>query len=63
MQPLLVFRHVVSSINVVEGVAGEQGEEGKEDGEEPPCLDASPEHQIDNAELDPTNGDKISSHI
>ena len=38
---------VVPSINVVEGVAGEQGEEGKEDGEEPPCLDASPEHQID----------------
>ena len=41
-------------------MAGEQGEEGKEDGEEPPCLDAGSEHQIDNAEKDLTNGDKIS---
>ena len=51
---------VVPSINVVEGVAGEQGEEGKEDGEEPPCLDAGSEHQIENAEKDLTNRDEIS---
>ena len=51
---------VVPSIHVVEGVAGEQGEEGKEDGEEPPCLDAGSEHQIENAEKDLTNRDEIS---
>ena len=41
-------------------MAGEQGEEGKEDGEEPPCLDAGSEHQIENAEKDLTNRDEIS---
>ena len=46
---------VVPSINVVEGVAGEQGEERKEDGEEPPCLDASPEHQIEVTQIDEPN--------
>ena len=41
-------------------MAGEQGEEGEEDGEEPPCLDAGSEHQIENAEKDLTNRDEIS---